>query len=379
MTTKEKKDQPLVKARMRQGHLKHLIDRAAGAVGRMQPYFLLEFYLSRVVCTATDLTVTIVSETSLQDGESIDMGGIVCIPAKKFAALIEALPDTHIDFALKPDHSLQVECGDYLGVVPGVDPEAHFPKVDVPCCSPDLVCDGNLIPDLFAACSHALSKKDGILSGLHLRPEKGMLVAVAVDGPRLALAGRTLEDADSVFGNGITVPARAMAELKKVCTGSLEVYIRENSITFSAPGIAISAQLLEGVYPDYRKIIPSHPHCCLVSGDELSRIVERVVVLSESDSILLDIDSAEHDGGDIRVSSSNTAGELSDLVAAEVTGDGCFIRLTPRYLLDSLHSLGKSSDDVVMKYDSDTTPVVLIPADHSGWDERVEMILPRRS
>lgn len=371
------------KARLRQINLKSLLESAEGAVGRTHPYFLLNFYLVRVTVVATDLNISIVSEMGFRDGEQVEMGGIICVPARKFLDLIKALPDAFIDLAALEGNRLQVECGDYTGIIPCVDHLDHFPVISLPDGPPDFGCAGDLIPGLHAACAHAMDKrgKSAMLTGLHLCAEGDVLIAAATDGSRLSMAGkRELDYTGEVFAKGITIPARALAELKKITAGTTEVYLRENALTFVQRGITLMVRLLDGDYPQYRRAIPTaHPHCCVVNAKEFAAIVERVNVLSDADSVLLDIKPGEHgETGDILISAENEAGRSMDLVPAEIEGAPLQIRVTPSYMVEALSSLAVTSEDVIIKYLDAESALVLLPCDHSGWDERVEVFMPRK-
>lgn len=378
----EAKQPGATKAMLRQINLKYLLGRAEGAVGRMHPYFLLQFFLARITCTATDLSISIVSEIELRDGEQVEMGGTVCVPARKLLDLIKALPDAIIELTVLDGHRLQVECGDYTGVIPCVDPGAHFPAVSLPDGAADFYCAGDLIPEMYAACAHALSRRDkpALIGGLHLRAEGEVLVAAGTDGSRLALAGKRDEAGfGSAIGCGITIPSRALAELRKINAGTTGVYLRENDLTFLQRGIALSVRLLEGDYPAYRRVIPTdHPHCCVVNAAELAGIVERVNILSDADSVLLDIKPSDSEGGDILISAENEAGRSMDLVPAKIAGDPIQVSVTPALLVEALRSLAKTSTDIVVKYKDAESALVMFPCDHSGWDERVEVFMPRR-
>lgn len=371
-----------MKVRLRQHHLQYLLSRAEGAVGRMHPYFLLCAAGSRITCTATDLNISIISEIELQDGEQIEIDGAVCIPAHKISNLVKALPDTFIDLITLDGLRLQVECNDYAGVIPCVDPAEHFPCITLPDGAADFYCAGDLIPELHAACAHALDKrgKSSLLGGLHLRAEGDVLIAAGTDGSRMSLAGKR-DDAgfgDSL-GGGITIPARALTELKKINAGATGVYLRENDLTFLQRGITLSIRLLEGGYPSYRHVIPTgYPYCCVVAAEKFAAIVERVNILSDADSVLIDIKPGDDASGDILITAENEAGRSMDLVPAEVGGVQLQIRVTPSYLVESLRSLAKTSEDVIIKYKDAESALVLLPCDHSGWDERVEVFMPRR-
>lgn len=370
-----------MKATVRQTSLKYLLDRASGAVGRQSPYFLLEFYLVRLVCSAADKSISIVADMDTKEGAlEIPEGGTVCVPAKKLTALVDALPDSFITLESNGDGHLIIDCGDYTGKIPGVDP-VQFPAIDIPKTIPDFTCPGETIPDIISVCGHAPAEprqNKYLLEGIHLRAENGNLTGAATNGHCLSLAGKGDLNDIELFDKGATLPPRALAELKKINTGSMDIWITDNTMVVACVGLTLSMQLLEGEYPAYRKVIPTdYISCCVVDALALAKKIERVSILSESDSILLDIQGSESGEGDIRVSAENTAGESSDLVPAEVQGENLIIRVKPEYLLRSLRSLAKDSADVLIKYGTDTQSLVILPCDHSGWNERIEIIMPR--
>jgi DNA polymerase-3 subunit beta len=379
--TAEEKPQ-LVKARIMQGRLKYLLSRAAGAVGRMHPYYLIHIYLTRVQVTATNLDITIIVEMDKDQDETIDMGGVICVPAQKFQAIIDALPDALIEISALSDNKIQIECGDYNGMLPSVDPVEHFPAVNLP-TGPSIVIGGDVITDIYSACRHAIAKdiSKGMLSGFHITTNDDQLLGVGCDGHRLSLAAKAVEESISLemFDKGITLPSKMCIELAKIKAGYIGVCTTDSSIVVAAPGITVMARLLDGEYPSYRRVIPTtNQHCCVANTSELSKIVERVSILSESDSVVLDIlPGTEMESGDIQIKTQNSAGEISDLVPCEVQGEPAQIRFNPIYLLEALSSIGKSSEDAVIKYSAGKAGVVLIPADHGAWDERLEVVMPK--
>ncbi len=341
----------------------------------MYPYFRIDFYLARVTCCATDLRVGSVSEMNLREGESVKMGGTVCISDKKLWSIIDALPDKPVTLTELDKNRLQIQCGTYVGIIACVNHEEHFPDMIIPGGAPDIECGGSFLNDIYTAIGHSIgSNEDSATSGMFIRAEDSRLVGAATDGHRLSVAAISVpyDDDCEPFNNGVTISGRALGEIKKLSCGSSEVRFRENRMSVEQNGIAIIAMLFEKEFPAYRRIIPTtHPHCLVVNTCGLIEIVERVTVLSETLGITLEIHS-----GWITVTGENSAGIISDQVECETTGEDVTICITPRYLLDSLRSL-KSSEDVVIKYRDEKSAVLLIPADHSGWDERIELIQPR--
>ena len=367
----------LISATLRQANLRYLLDRTRGAVGRMHPYFRIDFYLTRVTSCATDLRVGAVSECQLHDGESVEMGGTVCVPAVKLWSIIEALPDRPVVLKGLDNNRLQIECGSYIGVISCVDHQEHFPDMIIPGGAPDVECFGTFANDIYAAVGHAIGKdEESATSCLSLRVENGRLVGATTDGHRLSVAAISVpfdDDCES-FTAGVAIPGRALGEIKKLRSGSSEIRFRDNRMSIEQCGIAIIARLFEKEFPSYRRVIPTgHPHCAVVNTRELIEIIERVAILTEAKGVTLQFRS-----GILTVAGESSAGTIIDQVQCQKEGDDIDIHITPGYLLDALKSL-KESDDVVIKYADESSSVLIIPADHSNWDERIELIQPRRA
>lgn len=364
-----------ISATLRQANLRYLLDRTRGAVGRMHPYFRIDLYLSRLTSCSTDLRVGAVSEMALRETESVEMGGTVCVPATKLWAIIDALPDKLINLKGLDNNRLQVECGSYSGVIACVDPGEHFPDMIIPGGAPDVECSGSFLNDIYTAIGHAIgANEESATSGLYLRAENGRLVGVATDGHRLSVAAISVpyDGECEPFNAGVTVSGRALAEIKKLSCGCSEIRFRDNRMSIEQNGITIIAMLFEKEFPDYRRVIPTgHGHCTVVNTRGLIEIIERVAVLDESQGITLEITSRI-----LTVTGENSAGEISDTIGCETEGDDVNFCVTPRYLLDSLKSL-RGSEDVIIKYKDDKSSILIIPADHSNWDERIELIQPR--
>lgn len=362
---------------LRQANLRYLLDRTRGCVGRMYPYFQIDIYLTRLTCCATDLRVGAVSEMMLREGESVEFGGTVCVPWLKMWNIIDALPDKPVTLTGLDKNRLQITCGTYSGIIACVNPDEHFPDMIIPGGAPDIECGGSFLNDIYTAIGHAIGANEELsTSGLFIRAENGRLVGAATDGHRLSVAAISVPyDGDcEPFNIGVTISGRALGEIKKLSGGSCEIRFRDNRMSIEQNGITIIARLFEKEFPAYRRIIPiSHPHCLVVNTREFIEVIERITILSESLGIKLGIRA-----GMITIIGENSSGEVLDQIDCETTGDDVDICITPRYLMDSLRAL-KNSEDVVIKYRDGKSSVLLIPADHSNWDERIEIIWPRNA
>ena len=171
---------------------------------------------------------------------------------------------------------------------------------------------------------------------------------------------------------GIIIPRKTIGELTKLIAETsqdITVCISENQIRFSFGDVILSSRLIDGIYPDYEKVIPSGNDKTLeVDSSALTTVVDRVAVISEkSRGIKLTLKK-----GKLIVTATNAdEGSAEDEIEAGYDSAELDIGFNYRYLLDILaqvkggtvrFSLLDGSSPVVVLDANDTSALyVLMP------------------
>jgi len=131
-------------------------------------------------------------------------------------------------------------------------------------------------------------------------------------------------------------------------------------------------RLIEGLFPDYRQVIPKKGEKVLTLGRErLLQTLRRVSLLSSDKAHAVKLELAK---GSLRVLSQNPdLGEAREDVPVEYQGEPLKIGFNARYLMDVLQAL--SSQDVQIELADDLSPGVLKPAGQDGY---TAVIMPMR-
>src|SRR5690606_18699706 len=122
----------------------------------------------------------------------------------------------------------------------------------------------------------------------------------------------------------------------------------EQQVLFQVGDVELVARLIEGKYPDYRKLIPQtfETKAVLKRADLLNAAkISSLFARESAGSITLNVDEGEQELSIRSVASQ--LGENTARAAAKVTGGGA-ITLNSRYLLDALHAL--SGDEVSFSF-----------------------------
>jgi len=212
-----------------------------------------------------------------------------------------------------------------------------------------------------------------ILTGIYFHTQDGNLYAAATDSYRLA-EKKLIKTKENIK---LLVPATAMQDLLRVLgDNDDEVTVVHDSqqVLFRVGDVELVARLIEGTYPDYRKLIPADfsttatlPKSELVNITKVSSLFAR----ESAGSITLDLDEEEKQ---ISIKSiASQLGENTATAAAKIKGSAS-ITLNSRYILDALGAI--NSQAATISFNGKLEPFVL-----SGDTEEdyLHLIMPLKS
>ena len=182
-----------------------------------------------------------------------------------------------------------------------------------------------------------------IFTGCQLEVEGKEVTFAATNVHRLAVKSELLEeDAGQIR---IIIPAKFLEEVTRTITGDVPIDIHVtcsyNQISMSADGIYMTSRLIEGAFPDYRRVIPQEENIrtrVTLDAATFASAVERASLIARTDQY--NIVKLAFEEGLMRISSNSPEiGEAEETIAAEVTGDDVTIAFNASYLMDAVKSL----------------------------------------
>ena len=116
------------------------------------------------------------------------------------------------------------------------------------------------------------------MNGLFFEVNGDFLSIVATDGHRLARSSLHIESENISF----ILPYKSAKDIEKhLKTGQCEMRINSNNVSFVIGTSEITSKLIDGKFPDYRRVIPaSNENKVIASRDQLKNSVSRAVVLA---------------------------------------------------------------------------------------------------
>ncbi len=293
---------------------------------------LLKTVDNRLTVSATNLEIAITEHV----GAKVSVEGSVTVPARLFQEYIASLPAGNIDLSVK-DNKVHISTGSYKSTINGMAAD-EFPVV------PNLERTGGwtigakelkrgLQQVIFAA---ANDETRPLLTGVFLHTYEGFLYAVATDSYRLA-EKRLIPLKKDI---SLVVPSTALQDLMRIIGDNTEtevkIYEDGQQVLFAVGESELISRLVDGNYPDYRKLIPSS--FSITAEFERSELTNVTKVASlfareSAGSIVINFNEAEK-----KVSISSVAsqlGENTSTISTQVTGTG-EVSLNSRYLIDAL-------------------------------------------
>lgn len=332
-----------MKFTMRRENLLKPLQAVQGVVERRQTLpilanFLLTIADGRLSVTGTDMELELVASTELPDAEA----GEVTVPARKLVDICRSLPeDGEIHLELDGERA-QVRCGRSrftLATLPAVD----YPSTDSLSGELRVTVKEGQLRRLLELTHFAMAHQDVryYLNGLLLDIGEGVLRAVATDGHRLAIAEIPVETGDTA--RQVIVPRKAISELLRLLgRGDEEITMEvgSNAIQITLPEVRLTSKLIDGKFPDYRRVVPKaedSDKTVVVDRERVRQALTRAAILSNDKyrAVRLCLEPNV-----LRVVANNPEQEeAEDEVEVVYEGEALEIGFNVSYLIDALTAL----------------------------------------
>ncbi|MCA9259647.1 MAG: DNA polymerase III subunit beta [Planctomycetales bacterium] len=240
----------------------------------------------QVVLSATDLEIGIRYVVS---GVEVSTPGQALLPVTRFGAILREGTDEQLQ--LEADGQGTTIRGQRSQfTLSGANP-SEFPQVASFAEESYVEVGGRLLRELIRRTSFATDNESSryALGGVRLELDDNALTAVGTDGRRLAkMTGPvSVHGTPSELGQNTIVPTKAMQLIERTLGGSesdVKATVRGNEFQVQSERALITARLLEGRFPDWRKVFPNVSDATqieLAVGPTLSAVRQAAIVTSD--------------------------------------------------------------------------------------------------
>jgi len=202
------------------------------------------------------------------------------------------------------------------------------------------------------------------MNGVFLEKTEGKLVMVATDGRRLAYINKELENVEDF--TGIIVPPKILNIITKRSgdEGLIAISVTSKIIFIRFGSYSLSSILIEGQFPNYRKVIPEEQASSfIINRKEMLDALRRVSLLVEQKSNriyiglkpeVLEIYSEEGEIGDAK-----------EEIPCKFEGEEISLALNYRYMEEPFKSI--NSDEICIRFTNPSKAITIMPVPETDF------------
>ena len=297
---------------------------------------LLQLKDKKLSIVATDLDIIFYDEIS--DIQTIKEGSTTTSAAILFDILRKISSNSDLNFELKSENKLSLK-SDNADFNLLCLPTDNFPTFSDEFEGQEIFVDSNKFLKLLNKTKISISNDDTrhYLNGVYLHITEGhgrnFLTGVATDSHRLSSSSLEIENSDF---NSLILPRKTVFQLCSLLSETnekLSMQTSDNKIKFTFGKIKLISKVIDGKFPDYKKVVPtSNDKTLVVSSRDFINSIERVasVSLDRKEGVKLTINK---DNVQLSVNSANS-GDGNEKINAEFSSGNLNISFNSKYLID---------------------------------------------
>ena len=321
---------------------------------------LLQLKNKKLSIVATDLDIVFYDEIS--EVKILSEGSTTTSAAVLYDILRKISSNSDLNFDLKSENklSLKSENSDFNLLCLPTD---NFPTFSDEFDGEEILVNNQKFLKLLNKTKISISNDDTrhYLNGIFLHiteaNSRNYLTGVATDSHRLSSSSLEIENISNF--TPIILPRKTVFQLCTLISESTEnlaMQVSENKIKFSLGKMILISKVIDGKFPDYKKVVPSqNEKKLIVSKDEFIKSIERVttVSLDRKEGVKLFINQ---DNVQLSVNSANS-GDGNEKINAKFNSENLNISFNSKYLIDIASEVENNSLSLSLK---DSVSPVLI-------------------
>ena len=356
-----------------------LVSRGVSARSTIQLLggILLEAEDEKVRLSATDMEISIQTSSPAR----IEEGGRVVIPARIFNDVVRSLRGGEI--MLEHDFSegvvrLSAQENEYRIRTYAAEDFPRLPQFDEAVA---FKMSGEALVETVEKVSRSYSRDETrpVLTGILISFEDSRVRMVTTDSYRLSIKETELATTFEGSREAI-IPARAMQEASRIFSGSdeeqVEVALSENQALFRIGDVLFGTRLIEGNFPEYRRLLPdAYEREISIRREDLIDSLRRVSLFAQRQTPPIPVSlTFSKDTVEMMVRSGEV-GEARERLAA-TSEDDFHISFNPSYLLDGVSAV--DTENVLFRLNESLKPGLVLPETEREEPDFLYLIMPMR-
>jgi DNA polymerase-3 subunit beta len=301
---------------------------------------LLRAGQNRVTIMATDREIGLVADYEaevLRDGE-------ITLSARKLHEMVRESQGEIIHVVKNERDMVTLTCNKAIYRIPGV-PADDYPLVADHGDLTFYKVKGGILKELIRKTAFAISTDEmrknlcGVLMETEKTDDSCWIRMVATDGHRLAMMRMDTGEKDFLLlEKGVIIPRKGLVEIRRLVEdepGDLLLGIRQGMCIVKTDHTLLNVSLVDGEYPDYRRVIPAEKGVLLsVEKEKFLHALRRMSVISSEryNGVIMTLSPEKL----ILNSNNPDVGEANDEIDVIYEGEGKSVGYNVTYLTDAL-------------------------------------------
>ena len=198
------------------------------------------------------------------------------------------------------------------------------------------------------------------IGSVYVYPEENNLFFVSTDSFRLA--EKKIKIKDNLSFGGFLLPFKNVVEIIKIFeeeTDDLKITLQKNQIAISNKDIYLTSRVVDGVFPDYKQIIPkeSTTEVVVLKQDFISSLkITNIFSEKKFNQIAFLINPTKKI---FEINSKNTdIGENKTILSGALSGEDVSVSFNYKYIIDCIQSIA-TSDSLSLKLNGSNKAMII--------------------
>jgi len=259
-------------------------------------------------------------------------------------------------------------------------PKEDFPIIDQSNDGNKITIDSNIFFKLIDKTKFAISNEEtryflnGLYFNINVNDNKTIVTLVGTDGHRLAKFSYGLDQTDLKI-SGVIIPKKTIYELSKLLSDTdqkIEINVSSSKIIFYIGDLIFISKLIDGSFPDYKRVIPSDNNNILeINREMLLSAVDRVSTIANEKSPVIKFKLLKNIINLNTINNENST--ATEDLEVKYEGDEFEIGFNSKYIMDIVNNL--DDETITLKFKDGSSPIT---AQEKSNSKLVYVLMPMR-
>ncbi len=355
-------------------HLQGIVDKKN--VLPILSNILIEAKDSQLTLSSTDMDISIIEKIDCKVSED----GATTINSQILYDIVRKIDENSEIEIISNDGKLLTLRSDGSRFSLACLPKEDFPIIDQKNSGISIKIKSKTFFKLIDKTKFAISNEETryFLNGLYFNitteQNKNIVTLVGTDGHRLAKFSHNIEEnIDQV--SGVIIPKKTIYELSKLLSETdqnILISISSNKIVFSIGDIIFISKLIDGSFPDYKRVIPKdNSNILKINRVLLLSAVDRVSTIANEKSPVIKFKLLKNMLNLNTV--NNESSTASEDLKINYNGDEIEIGFNSKYIMDIVNNL--EDEEISINLKDNTSPII---ATENSNNNLVYVLMPMR-